>query len=87
VTFAFRQLKGAPGFTVVAAVTLALGIGANSAMFALADATLFRPLPFAEPERLMMVWERTPTCRCRLWTGKFNGATPGALSGRGDPRH
>src|SRR5688572_16656105 len=39
VTFAIRQLKSAPGFTLVAAITLALGIGANSAMFALADAT------------------------------------------------
>lgn len=60
VTFALRQLKGAPGFTLVTAITLALGIGANSAMFALADATLLRPLPFAEPDRLLMLWARTP---------------------------
>ena len=60
-TFAIRQLKGAPGFTLVATITLALGIGANSAMFALADATLLRPLPFADPERLVLVLERTPT--------------------------
>src|SRR5688572_7045502 len=59
--FALRQLKGSPGFTMVAALTLALGIGANSAMFAVADATLMRPLPFADPDRLVMVWERTPT--------------------------
>jgi putative ABC transport system permease protein len=60
VTFAIRQLKSSPAFTLVAAITLALGIGANSAMFALADATLMRPLPYAEADRLVMVWERTP---------------------------
>ena len=60
VRFALRQLRRAPGFTAVAALTLALGIGANSAIFALADATLLRPLPFAEPDRLAMVWERGP---------------------------
>jgi len=49
VKFAIRQLKASPGFTFVAALTLALGIGANSAMYALADATLLRPLPIATP--------------------------------------
>jgi putative ABC transport system permease protein len=61
VTGAFRQMRAAPGFTVVAALTLALGIGANGAIFALADAALLRPLPFATPqERLAMIWERLP---------------------------
>jgi putative ABC transport system permease protein len=58
VRFALRQLRRAPGFTLVAALTLALGIGANTAIFALADATLLRPLPFPEPDRLVMVFER-----------------------------
>ena len=60
VTFALRQLKGSPAFTAVAAITLALGIGANSAMFALADATLIRPLPYPQPDRLVMIWQRPP---------------------------
>src|SRR5690349_7423680 len=58
VRFAIRQLRRSPGFTFVAALTLALGIGANSAIFALADATLLRPFPFPQPDRLVAVWER-----------------------------
>ena len=57
VTVALRQLKAAPAFTCVAVLTLALGIGANSAMFAVADATLLRPLPYPNADRLMMVSE------------------------------
>ena len=61
VTSAIRQMKASPGFTMLAALTLALGIGANSAIFALADATFLRPLPFtAPPDRLVMLWERFP---------------------------
>ncbi|HKH71365.1 MAG TPA: permease prefix domain 1-containing protein, partial [Vicinamibacterales bacterium] len=59
VRLAIRQLIKAPGFTIVATITLALGIGVNSAIFALVDATLLRALPFHEPERLVAVWERT----------------------------
>jgi len=59
VRFAVRQLKSAPGFTCVAAITLALGIGANGAIFALADATLLRPLPLPEPDRLVIAWDRS----------------------------
>jgi putative ABC transport system permease protein len=61
VKFAARQLRRAPAFACIAAITLALGIGANSAIFALVDATLLRPLPFPDPDRLVMIWERTNT--------------------------
>src|SRR6187549_2816757 len=57
VRFAVRQLRMSPGFTLVATLTLALGIGANSAIFALADAALVRPLPFPEPDRLVVLSE------------------------------
>jgi putative ABC transport system permease protein len=58
ITSAFRQMKASPGFAAVAVLTLALGIGANSAIFALADTTFLRPLPFTSPpERLVMLWE------------------------------
>ena len=57
VRFGLRQLRRAPAFTLVAVTTLALGIGANSAIFALVDKTLLRPLPYRDPERLVMLFE------------------------------
>lgn len=61
VRYAARLLRKQPGFAAAAVLTLALGIGVNSAIFTLVDATLLRPLPFPEPDRLVMVWERTET--------------------------
>ena|SRR5438067_13930976 len=54
--FAFRQLLKNAGFTAVAVVTLALGIGANTAVFSFVNTILLRPLPFKEPDGLVMVF-------------------------------
>ena len=58
--FAFRQLLKNPGFTAVAGLTLALGIGATTAIFSVVYAVVLRPLPFPESERLVALWTQTP---------------------------
>src|SRR5438093_3983058 len=58
--YSVRTLIERPGFAVVAALTIALGVGGTTAMFGVVDAVLLRPLPYADPDRLVMLWTRTP---------------------------
>jgi putative ABC transport system permease protein len=55
--YACRSLVNAPGFAAIAIITMALGIGANTAIFSVVNALIIRPLPYGNPERLVMVWQ------------------------------
>src|SRR6202167_1609394 len=63
--FALRQFLKTPGFSLIAVVTLALAIGANVAIFSAVDAVLLHPLPYPEPDRLVIVQETLPNISLR----------------------
>ena len=58
--YALRTLRQAPGFTIAAILSIALGVGANTSIFSVASALLLRPLPYADPDRLVILWNRSP---------------------------
>jgi len=73
IRYTTRSLRKSPGFVAVVVVSLALGIAANSTIFSVINAELYRPLPYDDPDRLMVIWEteqaqpdsegRTSDCR------------------------
>src|SRR5579863_1675269 len=60
IRYAFRGFRRAPLFALVAVLSLAIGIGANSAIFSVVNALLLRPLPYPDPDRLAVLWLRSP---------------------------
>ena len=83
---ALRSLTKHPGFTLIAVLTLAIGIGAVTTVYSLAEAVLLQPLPFAEPDRLLIVYDVQPSLdrapmsypEYRDWSGSPSSPWPSA---------
>ena len=71
IRFAVRWLRKSPGFTLVAVASLAIGIGFNTALFAIVDAVLFKPLPVAEPARLVDIFTSDSTGTVEFSTSSY----------------
>jgi putative ABC transport system permease protein len=82
IRYGARSLRRNPGFTLVAALTLALGVGANTAIFTVANTVMLRPLPFQDPGRLVRLWESNPE---KGWP-TFSASHPTFLDWRSESR-
>ena len=69
--YASRALLASPGFSIVAILSLAIGIGANSAIFSVASALLLRPLPYANADRQVILWNTSPGLGIMTATPRF----------------
>ena len=86
--YGVRMLLKRKGFTAVAALTLALGVGANTAVFSVINAVLIRSLPFADADRLVMIWETHPDIRGPIGTlSGFSGLARAGAVLPGDGGH